>query len=68
MNDRPRSEKDTVPDFQSGEEALEYMERKLNGSWVDQVDSGSEVPEVERAALLNSDTLSMDDFNKLMGF
>lgn len=35
--ERKRSDKDTVPEFKSGEDALEFMEKKLNGSWVDDI-------------------------------
>lgn len=37
MTNRPRSEKDEVPDFEDGADALAWMESKLNGSWVDAV-------------------------------
>lgn len=36
--DRKRSDKDIVPEFESGQDALDFMEKKLNGSWTDALD------------------------------
>lgn len=69
MTDRPRSDKDIVPEFSDGEDALSWMEGKLDGSWTDQTEEKTEaLTAEERERLLSGPTMSTDDFNKLMGF
>lgn len=69
-NDRPRSEKDVVPEFKDGHDALAWMESKLNGSWVNAVTGDPK----EKAAFevlepVNfEDQASVDDmFKKMLG-
>lgn len=66
--DRKRSEKDEVPEHESGEDALAWMEGKLDGSWVDAVTGDPKekgtfevLPEVD-----TNDQASIDAMFKMM--
>lgn len=68
--DRPRSEKDSVPEHESGEDALAWMERKLDGSWVDAVTGDPK----EKGAFEVLEPVNFDDqasvdemFKKMLG-
>jgi hypothetical protein len=69
---RRRSEKDTVPKFKDGDDALAWMEKKLNGSWTDALDKDereSASMEFEVTEPLNLDNPNDVDtaFRKMMG-
>ncbi len=68
--DRKRSDKDIVPEFKDGEDALDFMERKLNGSWTDALDQTDKaqyevLPELDADNATDADIDDM--FNKMMG-
>jgi hypothetical protein len=66
--ERKRSDKDIVPEFESGEDALDFMERKLNGSWTDALDQ-TDKAQYEVLPEINLDDPNDVDaaFRKMMG-
>jgi hypothetical protein len=66
--ERKRSDKDIVPEFERGEDALDFMERKLNGSWTDALDQ-TDKAQYEVLPDINLDDPNDVDaaFRKMMG-
>ena len=65
---RRRSEKDNVPKFENGDDALEWMEKKLNGSWTDALDEPRENGMAEPEPVNLDDPNDVDAaFRKMMG-
>lgn len=66
---------DKTPEFKDGDDALAWMEARLDGSWVDQVNpapkaSGAKTatPSTGHSAAQVPHDLDEEEFRKMMGF